>query len=228
MSMTYTEAGLLARHGQTRGRGSEPQTKRIQARHEKILGGVALKSTGNIDGPARDDGGRPTLYVFSGLPGTGKTTLAMLLAKRLAAAYLRIDTVEQALLDLCSFNAEGEGYRLSYRVAADNLRLGVSVVADSCNTMELTRREWQAVAAANGAHCSDIEICCSDQAEHRRRVETRDGGSQGLYLPSWTEVRNREYEPWQSDRTVVDTAGQTIDESFDELIVQLAGDRSQD
>ena len=152
----------------------------------------------------------------------------MLLAKRLAAAYLRIDTVEQALLDLCSFNAEGEGYRLSYRVAADNLHLGVSVVADSCNTMELTRREWKAVAAANGANCSDIEICCSDEAEHRRRVETRDGGSQGLYVPSWTEVQNRGYEPWQSDRVVVDTSGQTIDESFDELMVLLSEHQSVD
>lgn len=187
-----------------------------------------MKSAGTIGGLAPGAAGLPTLYVFSGLPGTGKTTLAMLLAKRLAAAYLRIDTVEKALLDLCSFNAEGEGYRLSYRVAADNLRLGVSVVADSCNTMELTRREWQAVAAANGANCSDIEICCSDEAEHRSRVETRDGGSEGLYLPSWTEVQNREYEPWQSDRIVVDTSGQTIDESFDVLMALLSEKQSVD
>ena len=185
-----------------------------------------MKSTGSLGGLAPGDGERPTLYVFAGLPGTGKTTLAKLLAKQMAAAYLRIDTVEQALLDLCSFNAEGEGYRLSYRVAADNLRLGVSVVADSCNTMELTRREWQAVAAANGALCSDIEICCSDEAEHRRRVETRDGGSQGLYVPSWAEVQNREYEPWQSDRVVGDTAGKTIGESCDELFVLLSAKQS--
>jgi len=194
----------------------------------KIEEGAALKSTGKTGGSVPDEFGRPTLYVFSGLPGTGKTTLAMLLAKRLVAAYLRIDTVEQALLDLCSFDAEGEGYRLSYRVAADNLRLGISVVADSCNTMELTRREWQEVAAANAADCSDIETCCSDEAEHRRRVETRDGGSQGLYLPSWTEVQNRHYEPWQSDRIVVDTAGKAIDESFDELMVLLSGEQSVD
>lgn len=187
-----------------------------------------MKSARSTDDSAPGYGGRPTLYVFSGLPGTGKSTLAMRLAKRLAAAYLRIDTVEQALLDLCSFNPEGEGYRLSYRVAADNLRLGVSVVADSCNTLALTRREWQAVAAANGADCSDIEICCSDETEHRRRVETRDGGSQGLYVPSWTEVQNREYEPWQSDRTVVDTAGKTIDESFDELMTRLSKQPSVD
>ena len=59
----------------------------------------------------------PTLYIFSGLPGAGKTTLAERLAKQVSAVYLRIDTVEQALRDLCAFEVEGEGYRLSIDTA---------------------------------------------------------------------------------------------------------------
>src|SRR5262249_59300009 len=88
----------------------------------------------------------PTLYIFSGLPGSGKSTLAQLLAVRVGAAYVRIDTIEQALRDVCSIDVQGEGYRLAYRVTADNLRLGLSVVADSCNTLELTRRHWEHLA----------------------------------------------------------------------------------
>ena len=88
----------------------------------------------SLTGPAS-----PTLYIFAGLPGSGKTTLSRQLARRFGAAYLRIDTIEQALRDLCGVAVTGEGYRLSYRVAADNLQLGVSVVADSCNPIELTR-----------------------------------------------------------------------------------------
>src|SRR5688572_30698345 len=87
-----------------------------------------------------------TLYVFSGLPGAGKTVLSQQLATHFGAAYLRIDTIEQALRDICGINVQGEGYRLAYRIAADNLRLGVSVVADSCNPIELTRDEWEEVA----------------------------------------------------------------------------------
>jgi predicted kinase len=41
----------------------------------------------------------PGLIVLAGLPGTGKSAVAALLAKRLRAAYLRIDTIEQSLVN---------------------------------------------------------------------------------------------------------------------------------
>jgi predicted kinase len=34
------------------------------------------------------------LIAFGGLPGTGKTTVAQAVARKLAAVYLRIDTLE--------------------------------------------------------------------------------------------------------------------------------------
>jgi AAA domain len=37
------------------------------------------------------------LIVVSGLPGTGKTTIARKLANELAAVYLRIDSIEQSI-----------------------------------------------------------------------------------------------------------------------------------
>ncbi len=61
------------------------------------------------------------LYIFSGLPGSGKSTLSKWLSAHLGAVYLRIDTIEQALRDLCAFDVQGEGYRLAYRIARDNL-----------------------------------------------------------------------------------------------------------
>ena len=163
----------------------------------------------------------PTLYIFAGLPGSGKSTLAQRLAQELRCAYLRIDTVEQALRDLCSCDVQGEGYRLSYRVATDNLRLGVSVVADSCNPIELTRREWEQVAREAHARHLNIEIICADAVEHRRRVESREATVPGLRLPTWDEVENRKYEESTVERIVIDTSG-SIEDCVVELLQEIA------
>ena len=62
------------------------------------------------------------LIVFGGLPGTGKTTIARALALQLGAAYLRIDTIEQALRDCGGIRhpMDDTGYRVAYAIAADN------------------------------------------------------------------------------------------------------------
>ncbi len=132
------------------------------------------------------------LYIFSGLPASGKTTISRLFAKHIKAAYIRIDTVEQGLRDLCDFKVEGEGYRLSYRLACDNLALGLNVVADSCNPITLTRNEWQQVASDAGAEYVNIEVVCSNEIEHRYRVEHRVSSIKNLILPTWPHVQNRE------------------------------------
>lgn len=162
------------------------------------------------------------LYIFSGLPGSGKTSVSRSVARRLGGAYLRVDTIEQGLRDLCSLDVEGEGYRLAYRIAADNLRLGTSVFADSCNPIELTRREWENVAWDAGVRFVNIEVVCSDPREHRRRIDTRDPDIAGLKQPTWDEVKNRTYDPWTVDRIVVDTSAKRGEDCVAELLARLS------
>jgi predicted kinase len=141
-----------------------------------------------------------------------------MLARRVGAVYLRVDTIEQGLRDLCAVSVQGEGYRLSYRVAADNLNLGVSVIADSCNPIELTRDEWEQVALGAQARYVNIEMVCSNKAEHRRRVERRIPSIPGLKRTTWEEVEKREYHPWARSRIVVDTADRSETACLDVLL----------
>lgn len=160
---------------------------------------------------------KPILFIMSGLPGTGKSTLSQFLAKKYNIPYIRIDTIEQGLRDLCHIEVVTEGYQLAYRIAAEHLKLGVNVVADSCNPINITRMAWEAIAKNNHSDFVNIEITCSDRKEHKQRIETRITEVENLKLPSWEDVENRTFHPWESDRIVVDTAGKSTEESCKEL-----------
>ena len=90
------------------------------------------------------------LIIFGGLPGTGKTTISKKVAKCLKAVYLRVDTIEQTLKNLegCPelLIIGSEGYLISYAIAKENLGLGSDVVADSVNSIAITRKDWRMVA----------------------------------------------------------------------------------
>jgi len=165
---------------------------------------------------------KPILFIFSGLPGTGKSTISQTVTQQLNAVYLRIDTIEQALIDLCGVDVQDEGYHLAYKIAFDNLRLGMSVVADSCNPIESTRREWEQVALDAQANFVNIEIICSNIVEHRQRVEARIATLSGRKLPSWSEVEKREYHQWTVDRIVIDTANRLGTDCVDELLFKIS------
>jgi len=165
------------------------------------------------------------LIVVSGLPATGKTTICRELARRAGGVHLRIDTIEQAVVDsgIASHPLGPVGYDVAYALAGDYLRQGLVVLADSVNPVSATREAWRDVAARAGVGSLDVEIYCSDQAEHRRRAETRVVDIAGLPSPTWAQIQDREYEAWGAGCIRVDTAGRPIDECVDELEGLLDG-----
>jgi len=163
------------------------------------------------------------LIVFGGLPGVGKSALARELASRLGAVHVRIDSIEQGLRDsgLLIGPMNDAGYQAGYAVAEENLRLGRIVIADSVNPLKMTRDAWIATADRTQAQAVEVEVVCSDAAEHRRRVETRTTDISRLRLPTWPEVVAREYHSWERNHLIVDTAGRSLAECVKEIMEGL-------
>jgi predicted kinase len=158
------------------------------------------------------------LIILGGLPGVGKTTIARELARQLGAVHIRIDSIEQAILDSGALGSpinspiNDAGYRVGNAVAADNLRIGSTVIADSVNPVPLSRDAWVEVANRAQVSAVEIEVTCSDAKEHQHRVETRLSDIPGSRPLTWQDVVSRDYRPWDRAQIVIDTANRTIEQ----------------
>ncbi len=149
---------------------------------------------------------KPWIIILSGLPGSGKTTLARLLAQKTGALHLRIDSIEQALIRSGIEKVGPAGYMAAYEVAKDHLNNGGCVIADSVNPIEITRRSWRMTAETCEAAVCEILIVCSDPSLHRHRLQSRKADIPGHILPAWEDVIDLIFEPWIPDIHTIDMA----------------------
>jgi len=167
------------------------------------------------------------LIILGGLPGVGKSALAKMLAEKIKAVYLRIDSIEQAIRNAAQFNKQNqleifaEGYMVAYAIAKDNLEAGLTVIADSVNSIEVTRSDYRRIAQGANKPYVEIEIICSDKAEHKRRIETRKSTLPGIKLPTWQDILDREYDAWETKSFTIDTAFSTINECVEKIITKI-------
>ncbi|AGZ40164.1 AAA family ATPase [Actinoplanes friuliensis] len=149
------------------------------------------------------------LAVFAGLPGVGKSTLAQQVGAVLPAAVLAVDTVDFTMqsYDVSEPRPGYAAYGVVAALAETQLRMGHHVIIDAVNPVKAARQLWTELAENLGVPLRVVEVVCGDDAEHRRRVETRFAACAHDGIPDWVRVleRQAEWEPYLGPRLVVDT-----------------------
>jgi predicted kinase len=129
------------------------------------------------------------LIIFSGLPGTGKSTLAEAVGKALEIPVFAKDWLEAALLrsGLKPTSADKSlryaGYELLTVLAQRQLMLGQSVILDSVAASSTIRDTWLKLTEQYNADCRVIECICSNESLHRSQLKQRKRN-----IPSWHEL----------------------------------------
>jgi predicted kinase len=152
------------------------------------------------------------LIIFSGLPGTGKSTLAETLGKELSIPVFAKDWLEAALLrsglePVTTDKSLGfAGYELLTVMAERQLMLGQSVILDSVASSQTIRDTWRQLAEQYEADWRVIECICSDELLHRSRLETRQRHIPGWHELEWSEIERvkQYYAPWKGEHLMLD------------------------
>lgn len=147
---------------------------------------------------------------MSGLPGSGKSTLAEGVAKKLKLALFSVDPIESAIIKSGiekSFETGLAAYLVAETLAAEQFKLGRSVIIDAVNAEEEAKDMWRNLAKAQNVDLVIIE-CSLDPQIHKGRVVSRVRSLHGMPEVTWdsVEVRRKAYTTWKEPTLKIDTA----------------------
>jgi predicted kinase len=172
--------------------------------------------------------GQPVVVIITGLPGTGKSTLAERLARTVRAPAFAGDWLMGGLKP--AHAALGRLDREQYLQAwfgllrtlvTRQLMFGQSAIVDDLvgtGQLEL----WQQTAAQFGASLHLIECTCSDQGLHRSRIEGRVRGIPGWHEVGWDHVERMrgELAPLTGDHLRLDAVN-PVEDNFRRILDYL-------
>lgn len=152
----------------------------------------------------------PTLMLITGLPGTGKSTVADEAAALLAAPVLAHDwamsglrpfaAIQGALDSMTPPGHQPVGWSILCALARAQIRRGSSVVLDGV-ARAASADQCRAVAIQESAQFLTVLTECTDVDIHRSRIETRSRSIRNWYEVDWDGVQ-RSRATWDPPKPI--------------------------
>lgn len=152
---------------------------------------------------------RNKIVILSGLPGSGKSTIAEAIAKKLAWPLFSVDPIESAILRgglQRNFETGLAAYLVAETLAEEHLKLGLSVIIDAVNPVQESRDMWSQLSRKYQVSLFVIECILSPKI-HKERIEVRVRGIHGIPEVTWeaVEEQRKNFIPWTEERLVLNT-----------------------
>ncbi len=147
---------------------------------------------------------------MAGLPGAGKSAMAVDLGRALNCAVLGVDQAEAAMWRAGvsqSAPTHHAAYLVVAALAAEQLALGHDVIVDAVNGPEPARAQWRNLAGQLDAELKFIVVECGDDRIYQDRVAHRSRDIEGFPEPTWEGVlrRRAQFPPWTDERLTIDS-----------------------
>ena len=141
-----------------------------------------------------------TLVIFSGLPGTGKSTLADRLARELRWPLLRIDDVVGDIPENPGIEFWDSKVAILLGLAEAQLELGIDVIVDSV-FMNTDRHHAQAIAQKHEARFRPVYTFLSDDRIWEERLTARFIELDNPAVATWEQVKHQRthFRTWEPD-----------------------------
>ena len=162
---------------------------------------------------------QPALIIFSGLPGTGKSTLANRLARELRSPLLRIDDVAGPLPEITDIAFWDSKIALMLELADVQLELGLSIVLDSV-FMGSDRLHAQQLAHNYAALFRPVYCFVSDEAVWQQRVTERFEALQNGAVATWERIleQRKHFQPREQGTALFIDAVAPLEQTYAALL----------
>jgi predicted kinase len=163
---------------------------------------------------------RPTLIVYCGLPGVGKSAASAYTADRLDANRYRSDRVRKRLFPEPNYTrAETDAtYEQLLQHARADLRSDTNVVLDATFQSAPYRDRAAEVVRAIGADCTFVRVVC-DVETVKVRMDERTNAVSDAQFEQHVQLRET-FDPIDREHVVVDNSG-SLEATYDQLDREL-------